>query len=206
MTLSWARKYTSWRFNRGRRNRHPKDIDSLFNPATARYEAASDGPLKVKALPAERETVTPPAGPERVVEGKGRQDILPIHERVGPIASNRLAVWLGRVRLIAYSLPLLAYGLCLVLVKRREKLRTDTAYRRYKFAARTAERYIKGAHVAMTHKQWDEVFTKCSRAVTDYLADKQRPGWGLSPADVKAAFVAGSIGPFAGRLSGSSGV
>lgn len=167
----------------------PKISISYFNPATGRYEAAAAGPLTLKALPAEREVLTPPSatGPERVVGGQGRQDILPIHERVGPVASNRVTPWLAAVWPIAYSLPLLAYALCFVLVKRRERLRTDTAYRRYKFATRTAESYIKDAHAAMASKKWDEVFTKCSRAVTDYLADKLNvPASGLTPADVKA--------------------
>jgi hypothetical protein len=103
-------------------------------------------------------------------------------------------LWLRRLRPVAYSLPLAVYALCFVLVKHKERLRTDIAYRRYKYAVKTADTCIKDAHAAMSQKRWDEVFGKCSRAVTEYLADKLNvPAGGLTPADIRSALLSRGV-------------
>lgn len=169
----------------------PKISTPYFNPETGRYEVASSAPLRLKVLPSEEEEfmfVTPElARKARAGANAARRDILPIHERYGSIESDRSAVVWRKLRPIVYPLPLLAYALCLTFVRRRERLQTDVEYRRRRFAAKTADTHIETAARAIGRKDWDEVFTGCSRAVTEYLADRLNvPAGGMTPADVGA--------------------
>lgn len=159
-----------------------------FNPETERYEVASSAPMKLTVLPSEKESidVAKPGTDEQPGEPT-KQDILPIHERIGPIKINRTEAWLRRIRPAAYPLPLLIYALCFITAKRRERLKTDVAYRRYKFASKTSDMHMKKARQAFREKKWDDFFAECSRAVTDYLADRLNvPPHGLTPSDIRS--------------------
>ncbi len=170
----------------------PRVSVSYFDPKDGRYEAASSESLSLKVLPSEKETLVMAKSTEEEREseraGAAKHDILPIHERIGPVEGSRLQVWLRWLRPVAYPLPIVVYALCFVLVKHREKLRTDAAYRRQRFASRMADAHIEKAAQAMKQRRWDEVFTQCSRAVTEYLADKLNiPAGGLTPSDIESA-------------------
>ncbi|MBI5115928.1 protein BatD [Candidatus Poribacteria bacterium] len=169
----------------------PKLSVPYFNPKTGRYELATSAALTLKVLPSEEETVASQASETpraRERADSTRHDILPIHERIGSIESDRLVLWLSRLRLLVYPLPLAAYALCFAIVRRRERLRTDTAFRRYKFALKTAEAHMEKAREAAQRQKWDEVFTECSRALAEYLADRlDVPAAGLTAADICAA-------------------
>ena len=66
-------------------------------------------------------------------------------------------------------------------------MQTDTAYRRFRLASRTADTHIQNAAYALNRRDWDTVFMECSRAVTEYLADKLNvPAAGLTPSDIEA--------------------
>jgi hypothetical protein len=162
-----------------------------FNPRNGRYEVASSAPLTLRVLPAEEEELmfVSPADVrrERMDAEAGRRDILPIHERYGSIRRGRAGVIWARLRPIVYPLPVLIYALCYATARRREKLRTDVEYRRQRFASKTAGTHIEAAAEAVKRKDWDEVFARCSRSVTEYLADKLNvPVGGLTSSDVNA--------------------
>jgi hypothetical protein len=176
----------------------PKISVPYFNPETRRYELASSVPLKLTVLPSEEEslmvTKAPTAEGERKRPVPSRQDILPIHERLDTIESSAFEVWWRRLRPVVYPLPLLVYSVFFASVKRRERLQTDTAYRRSTFAARSAQTRIEGAGHAMRHRKWGEVFSECSRAVTEYLADKLNvPAGGLTATDVEQALLSRDV-------------
>jgi len=167
----------------------------FFNPESKRYEIATSAPLKLRVLPSSEESllVVPPIGTPKAGAriGLPQRDILPIHERFGPIADSRFEIWLSRLRPIAYPLPLIVYAACFVYARRRERLRTDTAFRRRALASKTADRHIKTAANAFNNKKWDMVFTECSRAVTEYLADNLNvPAGGLTSGDIESALSA----------------
>ncbi len=163
-----------------------------FNPQSGRYEVASSAPLTLKTLPSEEERlkVAEPARPDSAGarEAMRRRDILSIHERYGSIEGGRLRAWWSRLRPVVYPLPIAVYALCLVMARHREKMRSDVEYRRQRFASKTANTHIDAALEAMKQGNREEVFTRCSRAVTDYLADKLNiPSGGMTPPDVGAA-------------------
>ncbi len=167
----------------------------FFNPESKRYEIAASAPLKLSVLPSSEESL--PIVPAIEAQKAGarialpQRDILPIHERFGPITSSRYEAWLSGLRPITYPLPLIIYAACFVYARRKEKLRTDTAFRRRTLASKTADHHIKNAANAFNSKKWDMVFTECSRAVTEYLADKLNvPASGLTPADIESALSA----------------
>ena len=167
----------------------PRISTPYFNPATGRYELASSAPLRLRVLPSEEEELMFMSS-ERDWEGRrklgaARRDILPIHERYGSIESSGLRGAWQKLRPIVYPLPALAYALCLVVIRRRERIRTDVEYRRRRFASRTADNHLEAAAKAIGRKDWDIVFTGCSRAITEYLADKLNiPAGGMTPSDV----------------------
>jgi hypothetical protein len=116
----------------------------------------------------------------------GRTDILPIHERIDKVKISRLEIWLARLRPLGYPLPLLVYALSYAFSRRRERLKTDIAYRRSRYAARTAEENLVEAGDAFNRKDWDGVFSRCSKGITEYLAAKLNvSSGGLTPSDVK---------------------
>lgn len=159
-----------------------------FNPESQRFEIASANPLELTVVPAEKETLEFKEASEsgRGSSAAGKNEILPIHERIGDVRNSPLRVWLPRIRPLAYPLPLLVYALSLFIARRKERLKTDVAYRRSRLAARTAERYLDDAIEAYNRKKWNDVFSKCSRAIVEYLAGKLNvPAGGLTPADVK---------------------
>jgi hypothetical protein len=167
----------------------PKFSTPYFNPETGRYEMASSEPLSLKVTPSGGEellfmTSTQNREGRRAL-GATRRDILPIHERYGSIESSGLTAAWQKVRPVVYPLPALAFALCLAVVRRRERLRTDVEYRRRRFASKAAGAHIEAAAEAISRKDWDEVFTGCSRAITEYLADKLNiPAGGMTPSDV----------------------
>jgi hypothetical protein len=160
---------------------------SFFNPETERYETASSAPLTLGVLASERDEleIVDSRPFSRQKRGPARSDILPIHERYGSIVSSRLAVLWPRLRPFAYPLPAIFYALCFMASGRRKRLLTDVAYRRRKRASRNAISHIETASGAARRQDWDEVFTGCSRAVTEFLADSLNvPAGGMTPADV----------------------
>jgi hypothetical protein len=171
--------------------RIPNISTPYFNPGTGRYEVASSAPLTLRVIPSADEElrfVTPARGRLARMDAKaGRQDILPIHERYGSIENDRDGgVW-AKLRPIVYPLPMLLYALCFIAARRRERLRTDVEYRRQRFASKTAGIHIEAAAEASRQKNWDEVFTRCSRSVTEFLADKLNvPVGGITSTDVSA--------------------
>lgn len=161
-----------------------------FNAETERYEVASSGPLTINVAPSEEEAfvVTRPDGDLGVRRRKRpiREDILPIHEMLGPTKESGFTLWFHRLRPGIYTLPMIIFASCFALVRRRERLRTDTAYRRYTFASKTARAHIENAANALNHGALDEVFSECSKAVTEFLADKFNiPAAGLTPQDIR---------------------
>ncbi|GAB4346223.1 MAG: hypothetical protein Kow0099_27250 [Candidatus Abyssubacteria bacterium] len=159
-----------------------------FNPETERYETASAGPLTLKVLPSGKETLLRAMTTEESDRiGPDGPDILPIHERIGPVTHSPLERWLRRLRPIAYPLPALLYAVCLVIARHRERMKTDAAYRRSRQAAKTAEVHTQAARNAFDEKRWDDVFAECSRAVTEYLADKcNMPAAGITASEVES--------------------
>jgi hypothetical protein len=167
-----------------------------FNPESERYEIASSNPIELTVLPAEKETLVMKKADEsdKASGPSVNADILPIHERIGKMKTDKLKVWLGRIRPLAYPLPLLIYAFCYVATKRKERLKNDIAYRRFKFASKTAEEYLAGAEEALRKKDWNNVFSKSSKAVTEYLAAKLNvPSGGLTPADIKDILIRRSV-------------
>jgi hypothetical protein len=176
----------------------PKISVPYFNPKTERYESASSAPLRLRVFPSEEESLIVTRSPLAMSERKQvpllRRDILPIHERLDSIETGGFEVWWHRLRPVVYPLPLLVYGICLAVVRHREKLRTDVAYRRERSASKVAQAHIDGAVAAMKGRRWEDVFGKCSHAVTEYLADKLNvPAGGLTPADVESALLSRGI-------------
>jgi hypothetical protein len=166
----------------------PEVMVPYFNPESQRYEMASSGPLKLNVVPAEKETLVlkKNIGVEKGSAAGAKENILPIHERIGEIRNSSLQTWLRRIRPLAYPLPLLFYAVSFVVAKRRERLKNDMAYRRSKLAARTAELHVAEAEDACNEKNWNEVFSRCSKAITEYLAGKLNvPSGGLTTADIK---------------------
>jgi hypothetical protein len=166
----------------------PQIAVPYFNPESERFEFASSGPLQFNALPAETETLVlkKSDGTSKQQALSSRSEILPIHERIDKVKISRLESRLARLRPLAYPLPLLVYALSYVFSKRRERLKTDLAYRRSRFAGRTAEESLVEAGAAFNRKEWDGVFSKCSKAITEYLAAKLNvSSSGLTPAEVK---------------------
>lgn len=171
------------------RMKMPNISTPYFNPETGRYELASSGALVLNVLPSkdeELEFVSPSLRRRaKARAGAARPDILPIHERYGTIERGRFEMLWPRLRPVVYPLPVILYALCFAVVRHRRKLHTDVEYRRQRFASRTADSSVRAAERASRHKDWDEVFTRCSRAVTEFLADKLNvPTGGLTPADV----------------------
>ena len=163
-----------------------------FNPQTDRYELASSAPMTLKALPSEEEALVvaqaPLAREKRDRTPPAARDVLPIHERLDSIEIGGFELWLRRLRPIAYPLPLILYAVCFAFIRHKERLRTDVAYRRERMANKMAQAHIEDAVKAMKQQQWQEVFAKCSRAVTEYLANRLNvPAGGLTSADVESA-------------------
>jgi hypothetical protein len=166
-----------------------------FNPQTARYEFAASAPLTLRVLQSEKESlITAEPGPTDGPTGRralAKTDILPIHERLGPIENSRLELWLRRLRPVAYPFPIVMYALCFAIVRHRERLRSDVAYRRSRFALKRAEAHLDRARKAVKRGMFAEVFTECARAVTEYLADKFNvPAGGLTPSDIESTLSA----------------
>ena len=154
-----------------------------FNPETERYETASSKSIKLGVLASDKEELE--LTRIRLTKPDARRDILPIHERYGSIEGGRLAALWPRLRLVAYPLPVLVYAVCFAVAGRRERLKTDIEYRRRKLASKGAASRLDGAVRAAGRKDWDKVFTGCSRAVTEFLADKLNvPPGGMTPSDV----------------------
>jgi len=166
-----------------------------FNPESERYEVASSNPIDLTVLSAEKETLVLKKADDRdKAASSGNADILPIHERIGKMKTDNMKVWLRYIRPLAYPLPLLIYAFCYVAAKRRERLKNDIAYRRFKFASKTAEEYLNGAEEALRKKDWNTVFSKSSKAVTEYLAAKLNvSSSGLTPADMKDILICQSV-------------
>jgi len=163
-----------------------------FNPQNERYEVASSAPLTLKVLPSEEEhlEITGPERPE--AEGrraaKAMRDVLPIHERYGTIERGRFETQWPRLRPVVYPLPIIIYALCFMMARRRQKLRTDIEYRRQRFASKTADGHIDAAVNSAKHGNLEEVFARCSRAVTEYLADNLNiPAGGMTPSDARVS-------------------
>jgi len=86
------------------------------------------------------------------------------------------------------------YAVCLAIVRHRERLRSDVAYRRSRLALRRAEAHLERARKAVKQGMFAEVFTECARAVTEYLADKFNvPAGGLTPSDIEATLATSGV-------------
>ncbi len=168
-----------------------------FNPDSKRYEFASSNPIELKVLPSEKETFVseqPDATGKDKITASARGDILPVHERIGAVKNSSLDIWLSWLRPVAYPLPLLLYALSFIFARKRERLKTDEAYRRARFAVKNAEAALAAAGDAFNQKDWSGVFSKSSKAICEYLAGKINvPSEGLTPADVKAALYAHGV-------------
>ncbi len=171
-----------------------------FNPKTERYEIAASQPLLLKVNASEKESLVVTKPPE-AREGRIRisavgRDIVPIHERLDSIESSGFEVWWRRLRPIVYPVPLLVYAICFTVVRRRERLRTDPVYRRYRLASRGAQRHMDYAIEAMRQDKVADALSECSRAVTEYLADKLNvAAGGLTPAEIEAALLSLDLSP-----------
>lgn len=165
-----------------------------FNPATERYEVAASGPLVLRVEASEEESLVVTTAPEakdgRKRISSVRRDIFPIHERLDSIESSGFDLWWRRLRPIVYPFPMIVFAVCFAVVRHKERLRTDPAYRRYRLASKGAQNHIDCAVEAMKHEKWEDVFSECSRAVTEYLADKlNAPAGGLTPAEIETALL-----------------
>ncbi|RJP22460.1 MAG: protein BatD [Candidatus Abyssobacteria bacterium SURF_5] len=176
----------------------PEIAIPYYNPESERFEFASSTMLEVEVLPAEKETLV-----LKKADGSGKSpaasaldDLLPIHERIGQMQSSQLGVWLRRIRPLAYPLPILVYAFCFVYARRRERLRTDVAYRRLKFASRTAEAYLADAEDSFNRKDFKTVFSKTAKAVSEYIAAKLNiASAGLTPVEIEELLTARGAQP-----------
>jgi len=158
---------------------------SYFDPEREQYVTERRGPFTLQVEAA------PQAHPVTVVDlgENGKREIRVLGEDIFSIAPHVDRFVQSRppspaAAGVVLGLPPAVYAGLMLVLRRRERLRTDRQYTRRRAALRNARRRLIAANHAVRKGENGEFYQAIHRAVTDYLADKlDRPAAGLTVDD-----------------------
>jgi hypothetical protein len=167
----------------------PALIFSYFNPETARYEEVTRGPFPMTITAASNQ-VARMVGPmlhtanDKLMLGEYIEHLKPLPKHWQRIDQAR---WLSSPAVLgAQALPPLLALYCLVLGRRRERLRTDVDKARKIEAPKVARTAIKHAQQAIKEHDAAGYYEAASEALTGYLANRLNLGAGeVTPAKLR---------------------
>jgi hypothetical protein len=167
----------------------PALIFSYFNPETARYEEVTRGPFPMTITAASNQ-VARMVGPmihtanDKLMLGEYIEHLKPLPKHWQRIGQ---AKWLSSPAVLgAQALPPLLALCCLVLGRRRERLRTDVEKARKIEAPKVARTAIKQAQQAIKDHDAAGYYEAASEALIGYLANRLNLGAGeVTPAKLR---------------------
>jgi len=167
----------------------PRLVFAYFDPKDVRYKTLTVGPFPIEVKPAEREpavVIAPPNAP-RTATGAVllKRDILPIVTSPALLANQSDMLYRKPVVLWTLPLPLALIVICLLIRRRVERLRTDTAYARSRQAMSAARKRLAEARKLAASGSQKEFHAAVYRALTEFVADKLN----VPPASVTAQSV-----------------
>ncbi len=164
----------------------PELAFSYFDPEQQKYVTHRKGPFTIEVAPA------PEVSPVTVVSvegGEGNQAIKVIGEDIFTVMSHvKRFKPSGPPPRAAASLvvvvPPMAYLCLLLVVRQRERMRTDKGYVRHRNALRNARRRLLEAEQAMRRGDDVTFYQQIHKGVAEYLADKlDEPAAGITVDD-----------------------
>ncbi|MFC1476107.1 BatD family protein [Candidatus Zixiibacteriota bacterium] len=166
---------------------------TYFDPDRQRYVNRHTPPVNVTVTPGEGEFSIPPraAGAEDI--GYLAKDIRFLKSLDGPparakTASSHILLWLSQV------VPLLGFGLVIIARRRRDHLNSDVAYRRARYARRTARKKLAHARKLAAGAEASGFYAAVAEVLADYFGDRFNcSGKGLTRVDISAAFAEAGI-------------
>jgi len=166
---------------------------TYFDPNNKQYITRHTQPMTVTVTPGEAEFSIPPRAAEANEIGYLAKDIRFLKSRGEPFTrtgSGFLYVLFGLLHIVPLT------GLAVVILARRHKdrLESDAAYRRARYAQKTARRRLDGAQKLIGGGSAHEFYPAISASLADYLGDRfNRSGKGLTRSDIVGMFAAVKI-------------
>jgi len=166
---------------------------SYFAPDRNRYISRHTQPVRVTVTPGEAEFSVPFRVTEANEIGYLARDIRFLKGRGEQFARGK-----GTFSYVLFSLlhvvPLVGLGVIIFARRHKDRLESDLAYRRARYAQKTARRRLQKARKLAHGGDAGEFYPAVSSALADYFGDRfNRSGKGLTRSEIASVFAAAHI-------------
>ncbi len=172
----------------------PSFTFSYFDPQQKRYISRQTEPVTVTVTPGDAEFSIPPLAKDAADLGYLAKDVRCLKTYTGKFHRHSTGfpfVLFGMFHL----LPLAGVGVVVVLRRRRDRLESDVAYRRLRYAGKAARRRLRHAQKLFANGDAAQFYPAVTSALTDYLGDRfNRSGKGMVRAEIKGILNEAGIG------------
>ncbi len=166
---------------------------TYFDPDRKQYINRHTPPVSITVTPGEGEFSLPPRAADAEDVGYLAKDIRFLKSLEGPparakTASSHILLWLLQV------VPLLGFGIVILARRRRDHLESDVAYRRARYARKTARKKLAHARKRAAAADAAKFYSAVAEVLTDYFGDRfNRSGKGLTRVEISTAFAEAGI-------------
>lgn len=166
---------------------------NFYDPEKQAFAERTTDPLSVTVTPGEGEFSLPPpaADPEDI--GYLAKDIRFLHEIDTPLARARgtASYWFFG---LVHAVGIIGLAAVLVARRHRDRLSTDVAFRRGRYALRDANKRLARARKRLTTQDTAGFYAAIADAITEYLGDRlNRAGAGVTRGEIAAALTDAGI-------------
>ncbi|MCK4271011.1 protein BatD [bacterium] len=145
---------------------------SYFDPARKAYQTARTEPIAIEVLPGEK-------GEFPLILGLGREEIKLLGRDIRYIKPSTAAIkdeggdlYSNRAFQILQIAPLLAIFAAILTRRRRDRIRTDVGYARWRGAYRQSRQGLRAAHRLMRSESSARFYSAMAKTLSNYLGDK----------------------------------
>ncbi len=151
----------------------PEVSFSYFDPAAGAYRTIRQGPFPINVMkPEKKEAVTLLEPPEHAISEKLGRDIIYIKESPGSFRNKGAYLYKNGRYLGFHVAALLLFTGTLYLIRRREKMSSDTRYAKRLAAPKKARKGIREAEDYYRQNMIQEFYDATFRTLRDYAADR----------------------------------
>jgi hypothetical protein len=160
---------------------------SFFDPDARSYKTATTQPIQIEVSPSKDRFASQVQNLQTNRIDLTAKDIRYLKSELGPIRPSRRAPLAASPYFLSlYLLPLVGYLVVLSRQRHKEKLATDTGFRRLRQARKMAESRLAKAKKYLGDSDPDAFYAETSRSLIDYFADRYNlPAFGLTADKIK---------------------
>ena len=167
---------------------------TYFDPERKQYITRRTQLVKVTVTPGEGQFSIPPLAGQTNEVGYLAKDIRFLKTRDGGFTRQSEGfpfVLFG----IFHLLPLIGLGAVVIARRHRDRLESDTAYRRFRYAGKTARRRFEKARKFAEAGNAEEFYPAVAAALTEFFGDQfNRSGRGITRPEIAETFDAAGVG------------